>query len=192
MGSMDADHAVAIEDPRWVHFRVERFRPGDAIPVAMETVRVVWGVASADTAVASYDAALAEANLHDHNLLPVSSVLPSGATVDPVGRAPDLGAAGGLLPVVQARVTAADADRLAAGLGWIVSEKGPGVVYEAAGRDQESVVRDRIDRGLTEAATLRNWAVSERTVRTVSTQGGDGAFTTALVVAAYGRPDPIL
>lgn len=157
----------------------------------MGTVRVVWGVASADTAVASYDAALAEANLHDHNLLPVSSVLPSGATVDVVGRAPDLGAAGGLLPVVQARVTAADAERLTAGLGWVISEAGPGVAYEAAGRDPESTVRDRIERGLSEAAALRDWSVADRAVRTVATDGDDGAFTTALVIAAYGQPEPI-
>lgn len=158
----------------------------------MGTVRVVWGVGSADTAVASYDAALAQANLHDYNLLPVSSVLPSDVTVDAVASAPDLGPAGGLLPVVQSRVTAADPGRLTAGLGWIVSEDGPGVVYEAAGRTTESEVRNEIERGLAEAAALRDWAPPDPTIRTISAENGEDGFTTAVVIAAYGRPDPIV
>lgn len=158
----------------------------------MEPVRVVWGVGTADTAVASYDAALAEANLHDYNLLPVSSVLPPEASVEAVGRAPDLGPAGGLLPVVQARITAADADRLTAGLGWVRAADGPGVVYEAAGRTTEAEVAAEIERGLDEAAALRDWPPPDPAVRTVTTTGEPGAYTTALVLAAFGRPDPIL
>lgn len=157
----------------------------------MGTVRVVWGVGSADTAVASYDAALAEANLHDYNLLPVSSVLPDDVTVEPVGSAPDLGPAGGLLPVVQSRVTAADPGRLTAGLGWVVSNDGPGVVYEAAGPDDESAIRNEIERGLAEAAALRDWSPPDPTIRTISIEHGTAGFATAVVIAAYGRPDPI-
>lgn len=159
----------------------------------MGTVRVVWGVGSATTAVASYDAALAETNLHDYNLLPISSVLPPGVTVDAVGRAPaDLGPAGGLLPVVQARITAAGADRLAAGLGWLTPDDGPGVVYEASGHIPETAIRDEIERGLAEAAALRDRTTTQPTVRTISAPGRNGAFTTAIVLAAYGRPEPIL
>ncbi len=158
----------------------------------MGTVRVVWGAGSAATAVASYDAALAEANLHDYNLLPVSSVLPGDVSVDAVGRAPKLGPPGGLLPVVQSRVTTADPGRLTAGLGWIVSEDGPGVVYEAAGRTTESAVRNEIERGLAEAAALRDWSPPDPTIRTVSAENRDDGFTTAVVIAAYGRPDPIV
>jgi len=158
----------------------------------MEPVRVVWGVGTAETAVASYDAALAEANLHDYNLLSVSSVLPEGAAVEVVGRAPDLGSAGGLLPVVQARTTAREAGPLCAGLGWIVTEGGPGVIYEAAGEADEDTIRERIERGLAEAAALRDWSAVEPTIQTVTATGTGGQVTTALVLAAYGRADPIL
>lgn len=158
----------------------------------MEAVRVVWGVGSAETAVASYDAALAEANLHDYNLLPVSSVLPAKAVLEAVGEAPDLGPAGGLLPVVQARVTAHDAEQLTAGLGWVISEDGPGVVYEAAGETDEATIHDRIERGLTEAADLRDWAPVDPTIKTVTASASAERFTTAIVIAVYGRPDPIL
>jgi arginine decarboxylase len=158
----------------------------------MEPVRVVWGVGTAATAVASYDTALAEANLHDYNLLQVSSVLPEGAAVEAVGRAPDLGPAGGLIPVVQARVTAREPAELTAGLGWVVTEGGSGVVYEAAGETDEVTIRDRIRSGLTEAADLRDWTPLDPEIKTVSATAASDGFTTAVVLAVYGRPDPIL
>ncbi|OYR66550.1 pyruvoyl-dependent arginine decarboxylase subunit alpha, partial [Halorubrum sp. E3] len=39
----------------------------------MNTIHVAGGVGVADTAMASYDAALADANLHNYNLVAVSS-----------------------------------------------------------------------------------------------------------------------
>lgn len=158
----------------------------------MEPVRVVWGVGTAATAVASYDAALAEANLHDYNLLPVSSVLPEGASVEVVGRAPDLGPAGGLLPVVQARVTAREPAELAAGLGWVEADGDSGVVYEAAGETDVETIRDRLRSGLAEAADLRDWTPVDPAIKTVSTTATPDEFTTVIVLAAYGRSDPIL
>ena len=71
----------------------------------MNTIRVVHGVGEAATKMASYDAALADANVHNYNLVTVSSVIPSDATVEAVGTAPDLGPAGERLTVVEARAT---------------------------------------------------------------------------------------
>ena len=45
----------------------------------MGTIRVVRGTATGPTATASYDAALAAANVHDYNLVSVSSVIPADA-----------------------------------------------------------------------------------------------------------------
>ncbi|PSP40313.1 pyruvoyl-dependent arginine decarboxylase, partial [Halobacteriales archaeon QH_10_70_21] len=73
----------------------------------MGTIRVVWGTATGPTAMASYDAALAAANVHDYNLVSVSSVIPADATVEVVGEAPDLGPAGERLTVVEGRATVA-------------------------------------------------------------------------------------
>ena len=73
----------------------------------MGRVRIVWGSSRGPTALSAYDAALAAANVHDYNVVHVSSVLPAGANVDPVGTAPDLGPVGERLTVVEARETAA-------------------------------------------------------------------------------------
>ncbi|MFC6754235.1 pyruvoyl-dependent arginine decarboxylase, partial [Halorubrum tibetense] len=71
----------------------------------MNTIHVAGGVGVADTAMASYDSALADANLHNYNLVAVSSVVPADAAVTRVERAPDLGPAGNRLTVVEARRT---------------------------------------------------------------------------------------
>jgi len=73
----------------------------------MNTIHVAGGVGVADTAMASYDGALdaADANLHNYNLVAVSSVVPAEATVEAVEAAPDLGPAGNQLTVVEARRT---------------------------------------------------------------------------------------
>ncbi|MEF8907067.1 MAG: pyruvoyl-dependent arginine decarboxylase, partial [Haloarculaceae archaeon] len=40
----------------------------------MSVIRVVWGSGTGPTGTAAYDAALAEAGVHDYNLVTVSSV----------------------------------------------------------------------------------------------------------------------
>lgn len=71
----------------------------------MGCVRIVWGSGVGPTELTAYDAALAAANVHDYNLLRVSSVLPADATIELAGVAPDLGPVGGKLTVVEARET---------------------------------------------------------------------------------------
>jgi arginine decarboxylase len=144
----------------------------------MGRVRIVWGSGTGPTALASYDAALAAANVQDYNLVRVSSVLPVDTTVSLARTAPDLGPIGGTLTVVEARATTArsdprsaenaedlltrptegTADRRSAcvGLGWAQATTGRGIVYEATGTDPESV-REEIDAGLRAGAALREF-----------------------------------
>jgi arginine decarboxylase len=158
----------------------------------MSTIYVVEGTATAPTTMASYDAALAEANVHNYNLVTVSSVVPAGATVDHVGTAPDLGPAGNRLTVVQSRATASDGGVAVAGVGWVTGP-GPGLFYEAHGTDPDEVERT-IEAGLDAGLELRDWDVQERSV--VVTEAvddpDDGEYTTAVVLAAYGESEPIL
>ena len=93
----------------------------------MEPIRVVWGTGAAPTAMASYDAALADAGLENYNLIEVSSVVPAGATVEAVGTAPNLGPAGERLTVVQGRATVPPGEEYpaCAGLAWAVADDGP-------------------------------------------------------------------
>ena len=164
----------------------------------MGRVRILWGTGTGPTALASYDAALVGANVHDYNLLRVSSVLPVATTVDPVGTAPDLGPIGGTLTVVEARETSRvvghgavdgssgpgsdpvdrapvagnrpDRDIACAGLGWAQAENGRGIVYEGTGTDPEAV-RKRIERGLRAGSGLRDFAPARFDRVLVTTDG---------------------
>lgn len=159
----------------------------------MSVIRMVWGSATAPTETSAYDGALAEANVHNYNIVTVSSVIPAGPAVETVGTAPDLGAAGQQLTVVQARETVAPGERgpAVAGIGWARSESGRGIFYEEAGTDAAEVQR-RIERGLARGKELRDWAfVEEESVVETATAEADG-YTTTVVCAVYGEASPIL
>ena len=155
----------------------------------MGTIRVVWGAASAPTAMSSYDAALAEAGVENYNLVSVSSVIPSDAHVERVGAAPDLGPVGERLTVVEGRATVEEGPA-AAGLAWATTADGTGLFYESSGRDAESV-RDEVREGLHAGMGLRDWAFVDEGREVVAADAGDG-FTTAVVLAVYGRSSPLL
>lgn len=159
----------------------------------MGLVRVVWGSATAPTAMASYDAALAEANVHDYNLVAVSSVVPAAATVEAVGEAPDLGPAGERLTVVEARSTVAPgaASSAVAGLGWSREPDGPGIFYEASGTDPDDV-RERVEAGLEAGRGLREWDFAEEGRRFETRAADPEGYTTAVVLAVYGESTPLL
>ncbi|MFB6296630.1 MAG: pyruvoyl-dependent arginine decarboxylase [Halobacteriales archaeon] len=155
-------------------------------------IRVVRGTATGPTAVASYDAALADAGVHNYNLLTLSSVVPADADVTVVEDAPDLGPAGGRLTVVQGRATVEGTGRATAALGWTrESADGPGVFYEAGGEFDRTEARRRIRRGLEHAREIRDWDLDGSSVE-VASAGTDGdSFATAVVLAAYGDAEPM-
>ncbi|ADJ14304.1 pyruvoyl-dependent arginine decarboxylase [Halalkalicoccus jeotgali] len=147
-------------------------------------IRIVRGSAIAPTEMASYDAALAEANVHNYNLTHVSSVIPADASVEFVGRAPDLGPVGDELTVVEARATSATRP-VSAALAWTRSDGGPGLFYEAAGEETPERVRSRVKRGIAAGMDLREWSFGD--VETaVSCADPDDGFATAVVLAVYG------
>jgi len=165
----------------------------------MEPIRIVWGTGEGPTEMASYDAALADAGIENYNLVPVSSIVPAGAEIDPAGTAPDLGPAGERLTVVEGRATApptADAtggaDTVSAGLGWVRDDDGPGLFYEAAGRASPDEVSRRVTEGLEAGQELRDWAFGEPQYQVVSADVAEDTYTTVAVLAAYGRSEPIL
>lgn len=180
----------------------------------MDTIHVTGGIGVADTAMASYDTALAAANLHNYNLVAVSSVVPADATVTAVDEAPDLGPAGNRLTVVEARRTVGPDDEIdfreggrsgaedpdtkraprrrpdvTAGLGWTTGP-GPGLFYEVTGEDPETV-REQIHAGLDAGSELRDWELPDRTLRVKSAAAHPDQYTTAVVIAAYGQSEPI-
>lgn len=172
----------------------------------MNTIRVVSGTGTGPTAIAAYDAALADAGVHNYNLVRVSSVLPAGSTVEYVDTAPDLGPIGGKLTVVEARATSEragtnancgdDTNTACAGLGWTVDDDGRGLLYEASGTDP-ATVRETVAAGLAAGRDLREWSFTDERVVTALAQREDGdgtagEFATAVVLVVYGDSEPIL
>jgi arginine decarboxylase len=167
------------------------FRAG---PRAGMQIRIVHGTGTGPTRMSSYDAALAAANVHNYNLVSVSSVIPADADVEAVGTAPDLGPAGHRLTVVRAYATSGE-EPVSAALAWNRSEEGPGLVYEAGGPGPAERVRERAERGLSAGEELREWTFepgeSDSVIRT-ATPGDEGeGFATAVALAVYGRARPI-
>jgi arginine decarboxylase len=159
----------------------------------MSVIRVVWGSAAGPTAMSAYDAALADANVHNYNLVTVSSVIPADPQVEAVGTAPDLGPAGDRLTVVQSRQTVRPgaSGPAVAGIGWARSESGRGIFYEASGHDP-AAVRERITDGLARGRELREWSFVDEDCLVRQTTSDDDAFTTMVVCAVYGDSTPIV
>ncbi len=159
----------------------------------MGIIRIVWGTAAEATAMASYDAALAGANVHNYNLVSVSSVVPANATLETVGEAPDLGPAGERLTVVEARATVAPgrSEPAVASLGWDREPGGPGIFYETSGTDVDAV-EERIEDGLAAGRALREWSFGDAGRELVVAKRDSERYTTAVVLAVYGRSSPIV
>jgi arginine decarboxylase len=142
--------------------------------------------------MAAYDAALADANLHNYNLVSVSSVIPGDASVEAVGTAPDLGPAGNELTVVQAHADTAGPGRASAALAWAARGDDPGLFYEAAGETGPDDVESRVAAGIEAGLDLRDWSAADSEVRSVTVEADPGEYAAAVVLAAYGDSDPLL
>jgi arginine decarboxylase len=154
--------------------------------------------------MSAYDAALADANLHNYNLVAVSSVVPADAEVEAVGTAPDLGPAGERLTVVEASATRPGPGTVSAALGWTTSQsesgadvegerkRGPGLFYEAAGETDAETVEERVRTGLAAGRELREWSFTDERVESVTVRDESGTYASAVVVAVYGESESIL
>ncbi|AEM56081.1 pyruvoyl-dependent arginine decarboxylase [Haloarcula hispanica N601] len=156
----------------------------------MSTIRVVWGTATGPTALAAYDAALAEAGVHNYNLISLSSVIPTEPAIEVTGTAPDLGPPGEALEVVQSSATAEPGESVAAGIGWARSEDGPGIFYEVDGTSEDAV-RMEIREGLAAGRDLRDWEFVEENVY-VESATDDAQYASAVVLATYGESHPVV
>ncbi|GAB7094009.1 pyruvoyl-dependent arginine decarboxylase [Halolamina litorea] len=152
-------------------------------------IHVVAGAGTAPTAKAAYDAALADANLHNYNLVPVSSVVPADAEVVRVESAPDLGPAGNRLNVVQAKAAAVGPETVAAGIGWTTGP-GAGLFYEADA-EAEADVEARLEAGLAAGRELRDWSFDHEETLIETAEASPGEHTCVVVLAAYGESEPI-
>lgn len=157
----------------------------------MGTIRIVRGTGRGPTATAAYDRALAAANVHNYNLVPVSSIVPSDATVKRAGTAPDLGPIGHRLTVVEAESTVAGPGVTSAGLAWTTGD-GPGLFYESAGPSDPDAVTRRVREGIEAGLSFREWAADSIETETATIEAASGEYASAVVLAVYGTSDPIM
>lgn len=149
-------------------------------------IRIVWGQAAGRTAKASFDAALAEANLHQYNLRELSSVIPADVPLDVAGTAPDLGPAGTAVDAVLARQTSEPGARASAGLAWARGEDGAGVFYEVGNHDPATVA-ELLETGIERGCALRNIDGDRIEQQVLTAERSPNRYTTAVVVATYGE-----
>jgi arginine decarboxylase len=157
----------------------------------MGTIRVVWGTGCGPTETAAYDAALAAANVHNYNLVSVSSIIPPDGEVVRAETAPDLGPAGSRLTVVAGESTVPGPGITAAGLAWTTGD-GPGLFYEAAGQTEPETVETRALEGIEAGQELREWPVDSVETQTAAIEAASGEYASAVVLAVYGEAEPIL
>jgi len=115
-------------------------------PVATPQIRVSRSTGTGPTRLAAFDAALVAAGLHDFNLVPLSSVVPVGATVDVVGPVDQLkGGHGDLLYCVYAACYATIPGAQAwSGIAWALRDdgSGAGLFVEHTGPTEAGVSAD--------------------------------------------------
>jgi len=150
-----------------------------------DDIAVVWGDGEARTPLSAFDAALADAGIHNYNLVTYSSVVPPEQSVTTVGQVEAPYEVGTPVGVVRAeRESTRPNETVAAGLGWIRAREGGVLMESDAG--SAAAVRADLREKLADARRLRDWdwagdpelAVHEHTVDR----------TGAVVVAAVYGP----
>ncbi len=152
-------------------------------------IRLVWGDGVGPTEKAAFDAALADAGLHQYNLRRLSSVIPAETRLEHVGTAPNLGPTGNVLDVVLAEQTSQPGARAAAGLAWARDDSG-GVFYEVGDHDPETVT-ELLQAGIERGTAMRGIEEPVET-RVVTAGPAPERYTSAVVAAVYGESSPLL
>ncbi|MFD1596709.1 pyruvoyl-dependent arginine decarboxylase [Haloplanus litoreus] len=121
-----------------------------------DTIDLAWGHGDAGTPLSAFDAALADAGIHNYNLVTYSSVIPPNRSVVRTGRVEaDYGVGRPVGTVHAAAETTRSNETVAAGLGWIRAEEGGVLMESTAG--SEAAVRSDLHEKLADAKAVRDW-----------------------------------
>lgn len=149
-------------------------------------IDLVWGVGEGQTSLGAFDRALSEANIHNYNLVYLSSVIPEGATVLERG---ELEAGrwdvGDILAVVMAKKTGTEpGEKIASGLGWMMAEEGGVFMEHDCGTREEC--EHELRRNLEDAKETRDWNwTSEPKTKVIEATTEE---VTSVITAAVYRP----
>ncbi len=148
------------------------------------TIELVWGTGEGATELSAFDAALADAGVHNYNLVTLSSVIPRDDSIEMMGTHDRKWDVGDLVATVLAEnESTVTGETISAGLGWVRAEEG-GIFYEATAENPEDV-EYLLKQGLRTAKKVReewNWKSSMNTKIVEHTVERNGA---AVVVAIY-------
>lgn len=152
------------------------------------SIELVWGSGEGTTELSAFDAALADAGIHNYNLIRLSSVIPKGESVESVGSHRGRWDVGNMVGAVLAERASTSVDEtVAAGLGWARSEEG-GVFFEASG-ESAADVETRLRRGIRDAKSTRDaWRWEPDVETRVVEHTVEHANAGAAVVAAVYEP----
>lgn len=153
-------------------------------------IRIASGIGTAGTPMAAFDAALADAGVHQYNLRTLSSVIPAGARVERVETVSDLGPTGEALDVVIAEQRSQPGARAAAGLAWARADDGTGVFYEDADHDPETVA-EQLAVGMQRGCELRDIDPAGIETEIVTADATPDEYTAAVCLAIYGESTPL-
>jgi len=151
-------------------------------------IKIVWGKSEGKTLLSSFDKALVKAGIHNFNLIPLSSVIPLGATVIEVGTYESSHKIGDILYVVIASFSSDKSNvQISAGLGWVQTEEG-GLFLESKGEFNRQECEEEIRKGLSEMMSARGWT-GEIKMKIVSHKVREIANVTVAAVYEWG-PTP--
>lgn len=106
---------------------------------------VTKGVGSGPTKLAAFDAALADAGVHNFNLIVLSSVIPPGSKIK-LGTDKSINLKGGwgdrAYVVMAANYATQPNETAHAGVGWVQDDSGKGLFVEHSGDSEEQVKQD--------------------------------------------------
>ncbi len=150
-------------------------------------ITVVKATGIGSTAKSAFDAALHQVNIHNFNLLPLSSVIPPNTKVVRRERFQRVPLPGSMQPVVMANITCSDpGEQISAGVGWQLAREG-GIFVEVNLRDGQEVLLEELRAGVMEIADHREWewigGPEFETAEIIVPK--NGKWATALVCAVY-------
>ena len=149
-------------------------------------IKIVWGKGEGKTLLSSFDKALAKAGIHNFNLIPLSSVIPPGATVIEAGTFESSHKIGDILYVVISSFSSDKSNaQISAGLGWVQTEEG-GLFLESKGEFNRQECEKEMRKGLSEMISARGWR-GEIKMKVVSHKVREIANVTVAAIYEWGQ-----
>lgn len=120
-------------------------------------IDLVWGEGSGQTELGAFDNALESGQIHNYNLVELSSVVPEGARINYTDSLePNRWTVGDLLAVVLASDSSTvEGEKIVAGLGWAMAEEG-GIFMENHASTIDAC-ENKLKRNIEDAKSTRNW-----------------------------------